>query len=259
MADMRGVVEFGGQGQAILLLHGLMGRATTWWCTARWLTEHGRVVGIDARAHGRNPDRHRADTTEDFAQDAADRIRQLDLAPAVVIGHSMGGLHALAVAADHPDLVRGVVVEDMAPDYRGRTADIWRPVFDAWPSVFNSIAHVRQFFGRAGDYFAECVEERDDGYHLLADIDELFGIAQEWGRRDFWATVERVRCPVLAIEAGDTSTPVGQMAELAGRTNGPARHVKIDGSGHLVHDDAPGEYRRVVTEFLSELGVSAQR
>jgi pimeloyl-ACP methyl ester carboxylesterase len=255
MADMRGVVDFGGRGQGILLLHGLMGRATTWWCTARWLVEHGRVVGIDARAHGRNPHRARADTTEQFAQDAADRIRELDLAPAIVIGHSMGGLHALAVAADHPELVRAIVVEDMAPDYRGRTAEVWRPVVDAWPPVFSSIAHVRQFFGRAGDYFAECVEEREDGYHLLTDVDELFEIAQEWGRRDFWAMAERVRCPVLAVQAGDGPTPVGQMAELTRRTAGPARHVTIDGSGHLVHDDAPGEYRRVVEEFLSELPV----
>ncbi|MGH3623046.1 MAG: alpha/beta fold hydrolase, partial [Sciscionella sp.] len=54
MDDVRGV-EFGGSGQPILLLHGLMGRARTWWPVARWLTRHGRVVGLDARGHGRSP------------------------------------------------------------------------------------------------------------------------------------------------------------------------------------------------------------
>jgi pimeloyl-ACP methyl ester carboxylesterase len=244
MAD--GVVEFGGDGPGILLLHGLMGRATTWWRTAQWLTAHGRVVAIDARAHGRNPHRHGCDT-EQFAQDAADRIKELGLSPAITIGHSMGGLHAIALAAGHPELVRAIVVEDMAPDQRGRTVDVWRPYFESWP-VFRSLAHVREFFGRAGDYFVECVEERADGYHLIGELDELIDIAQEWGERDYWDLVAGVRCPMLAIEAGDSPMPPGQMAK---RTNG--RYLKIEGAGHIVHDDAPQEYRRAVEAFLKEV------
>ncbi len=247
MAD--GVVEFGGDGPGILLLHGLMGRATTWWRTAQWLTAHGRVVAIDARAHGRNPYRHGCDT-EQFARDAADRVKELGLSPAITIGHSMGGLHAIALAAGHPELVRAIVVEDMAPDQRGRTADVWRPYFESWP-VFRSLAHVREFFGRAGDYFVECVEERADGYHLIGDLDELIDIAQEWGERDYWDLVAGVRCPMLAIEAGDSPMPPGQMAEMAKRANG--RYLKIEGAGHIVHDDAPQEYRRAVEAFLAQV------
>jgi pimeloyl-ACP methyl ester carboxylesterase len=247
MAD--GVIEFGGSGPSILLLHGLMGRATTWWRTAQWLTAYGRVVGLDARAHGRNPHRKRCDT-EQFAQDAADRIQELGLGPAVVIGHSMGGLHAIALAAIHPDLVSGIVVEDMAPDQRGRTADVWRPYFESWP-VFRSLAHVREFFGAAGDYFIECVEERADGYHLIGDLDELTEIAQEWGERDYWDLVARIRCPTLVIEAGDSPMPPGQQAELARRTNG--QHLTIEGAGHIVHDDAPQEFRGAVEAFLSRV------
>jgi pimeloyl-ACP methyl ester carboxylesterase len=249
---MRGVVDFGGSGPGIVLLHGLMGRATTWWRTARWLTSYGHVVGLDARAHGRNPHRERCDT-EQFAQDVADRIVELDLAPALVIGHSMGGLHAVALAAKHPELVRGLVVEDMAPDNTGRTVDAWRPYFGSWPSAFTSLAHVRDFFGAAGDYFVECVEERDDGYHLIADVDELFEIAAEWGRRDYWHLVEGVRAPVLVVEAGDSPMPPGQQAEMAARTAGDAWHVRFEGSGHIVHDSAPEEFRGAVEAFLSRV------
>ena len=248
---MRDVIEFGGDGPGILLLHGLMGRATTWWSTARWLTEYGRVVGIDARAHGHNPHRTRC-ATEQFAQDAADRIRELDLGPAVLIGHSMGGLHAIAVAAAYPDLVRGIVVEDMAPDQRGRTADVWLAYFQTWP-VFGSLAHVREFFGPAGDYFVECVEERDDGYHLIGDLAEMVAIAEEWGRRDYWDLVAAVRCPMLVIEAGDSPMPAGQMAEMALRSAGSAWHHRVEGAGHLVHQDAPDEFRGAVEAFLSRV------
>jgi len=248
-----GVIDFGGTGQGILLLHGLMGRASTWWSVARWLTAHGRVVGLDARGHGRNPHRTGRWRTEDFVADAANAIRSLDLGPAVVIGHSMGGLHAWSLAAAHPDLVRAVVVEDMAPDHRGRTVDAWRSFIGSWPVPFRSIAHVREFFGTAGDYFAECVEERADGYHLIAHPDELYPIAAEWGTRDFWPIVARVRCPILAIEAEHSAVAAGQMSQLPLRGGGGGRHVLVPGAGHVVHDTAPAAFRAAVEAFLAEV------
>jgi pimeloyl-ACP methyl ester carboxylesterase len=248
-----GVIEFGGAGPGIVLLHGLMGRARTWWPVSRWLSAYGRVVGMDARGHGRSPHRGGTWRTEDFVADAAELIDTLGLAPAVVIGHSMGGLHAWALAATHPDLVRAVVVEDMAPDQRGKTVDVWRAYFDTWPVPFASLAQVREFFGPLGDYFIECVEERADGYHLIADLDELFGIAAEWGEREYWSLVERVTCPLLAIEGERGAMPAGQMAELAARTKGPARHLVAPGAGHVIHLDSPGFFRGAVEAFLSEV------
>lgn len=246
-----GVIEFGGAGPGILLLHGLMGRARTWWSVAQWLSTYGHVVGLDARGHGRSPHRGGRWRTEDFVADAAALAQ--DLGPAIVIGHSMGGLHAWALAATHPDLVRAVVVEDMAPDQRGKTVDAWRAYFDSWPVPFAALAHVRRFFGPLGDFFTECVEEREDGYHLIADLDELYAIAAEWGERDYWDLVERVRCPLLVLEAEHSAMPAGQQAELARRTAGPARHLIVPGSGHVIHESAPEAYRGAVEAFLSDV------
>jgi pimeloyl-ACP methyl ester carboxylesterase len=169
--------------------------------------------------------------------------------PAVVIGHSMGGLHAWALAATHPGLVRAVVVEDMAPDQRGRTVDTWRGYFESWPVPFPSLAQVREFFGGTGDYFIECMIERDDGYHLMADLEDLYEIAAEWGRRDYWSLVDAVKCPLLVIEAERTAMPPGQQAELAARVP-DGRHLVVAGAGHLVHRDAPHEYRGALEAFL---------
>jgi pimeloyl-ACP methyl ester carboxylesterase len=163
----------------------------------------------------------------------------------------MGGLHAWCLAADHPELVRAVVVEDMAPDQRGKTVEPWRAYFASWPVPFASLAHVREFFGELGDYFVECVVERDDGYHLIADLDDLYDIAGEWGRRDYWSHVERVRCPLLAIEAEHSAMPAGQMAELPVRAAGGGQHLVVAGAGHVVHRDAPHTYRGAVEAFLS--------
>jgi pimeloyl-ACP methyl ester carboxylesterase len=246
---MHHVVDFGGTGQGILLLHGLMGRATTWWPVAQWLTRYGHVVGIDARAHGRNPVQE--GRTEDFVADAAEVARSMG--PSVVIGHSMGGLHAWALAAAHPELVRGIIVEDMAPDQRGRTVDKWRAYFEAWPVPFQSLAHVREFFGTNGDYFVECFEERADGYHLIADLDRLYTIAGEWGETDYWPLVEKIQCPMLVIEAEHSAMPASQMSQMPLRAPGGGQHIVAPGAGHVVHRDTPEFYRGAVEAFLSSL------
>ncbi|EFL11460.1 MULTISPECIES: alpha/beta fold hydrolase [Actinomycetes] len=247
-----GLIDFGGDerpGVSILLLHGLMGRARTWWPVAQWLKRYGRVRALDARGHGRAP--HSGPwTTEQFAEDIADVLAELG--PSVLIGHSMGGLHAWATAAKYPELVRAVVSEDFAPDQRGRTVETWRGYFESWPVPFESLAHVREFFGAAGDYFTECVEEREDGYHLIADLEHLYEIAAEWGRRDYWSIVDGIRCPLLLVEGEHTAMPAGQQAEVAARVPG-AKHLVVPGSAHLPHAEAPETYRGAVEAFLSGL------
>lgn len=252
MSGRDGVVMFGGEGPPIVLLHGLMGRARTWWEVSRWLLPYGQVVGLDARGHGRGP-KSGSWQTEQFAEDVAELVTELDAGPAIVIGHSMGGLHAWTFAATRPELVRAVVVEDMAPDQRGKTVDKWRSYFDSWPVPFQSLAQVREFFGSTGNYFTECVEEREDGYHLMADLENLYEIAAEWGRRDYWSFVDNVKCPLLVIEGEHTAMPAGQQAEMAARAPGGGRHIVVAGAGHVVHEDAPQEYRGAVEAFLSEV------
>ncbi|MFC4946786.1 alpha/beta fold hydrolase [Pseudonocardia sp. GCM10023141] len=251
------IVEFGGSGEPILLLHGLMGRATTWWSAARWLTAHGRVLGLDARGHGRSTARGPW-TTERMALDAAEVLESLvreSGGPGVVIGHSMGGLHGLLLAARRPDLVRVLVVEDMAVDFRGRSAEDARAWFGALPQPFPALAAVREAFGyprpEFGDYMAECVEERADGYHLLASIEHVVEIAAEWAQVDHWAALDAVRCPTLLIEAAESVAPPGQIERMAGRI-ADARHVRLPGTGHLVQAGDPVAYRTAVAEFLRE-------
>ncbi len=120
----------------VLLLHGLMGRASHWASAARWLGERHRAVALDQRGHGQS-DRPPGDnyTREVYVEDAEAAIEQLDLGPVVLIGHAMGALTAWQLAAKRPDLVRGLIICDMRASALGAASQReWEDWFKAWPA-----------------------------------------------------------------------------------------------------------------------------
>ena len=244
------IVEFGGSGRPVVLLHGLMGRATTWWPVARELIRHGRVLGPDARGHGRSgrPDPAAPDpwSPERMATDVVELVERVG--PAALVGHSMGGLSALLAAARRPELVTAVVVEDMAVDLTALPSNA-ASGYSAVEQPFASLAAVREAFDGVGDYMTECVEERADGYHLLVDLDDATAIATHWTRTAHWGALDAVRAPTLLIEAEHSIVPPGQAEAMAGRIAG-AEHVRVPGTGHLVHDGPDARYLDAVHALL---------
>ncbi|MBY4010954.1 alpha/beta hydrolase [Rhodococcus fascians] len=245
----------GGSGRSILLLHGLMGSAATWRRQIPWLREFGRVHTYDAPGHRRPPPPEL--TTEAFVDDLIEHLETVG--PSVLVGHSMGALHGWCAAARRPDLVTALVVEDIAPDFRGRTADGWAAMIRAWPRPFPDADAVRAFFGDvAGQYFLDSFELSDDGWRLHGDVDTFEAISQEWGTRHFWNEWDAVRAPVLLIEGEHTITPAGQMSRMHSAKPGSV-YVRVEGAAHLVHDEAPERYRDAVEGFLRTLGSSECR
>lgn len=133
----------------VLLLHGLMGRASHWAPTARWLAERHRAVGLDQRGHGRSDKPADGPYTRDaYVSDAEAAIEQLDLGPVTVVGHAMGALTGWQLAAKRPDLVRAVVICDMRASALGAASQReWSDWFDSWPLPFATLADVRKWFG----------------------------------------------------------------------------------------------------------------
>lgn len=86
------------------------------------LSQSYRVVALDHRGHGRGIRSDAPFTLEDCADDAAALLSVLGAGPAVVVGYSMGGPVSLLMAARHPDLVAGLVLEATAAQFGvGRT------------------------------------------------------------------------------------------------------------------------------------------
>ena len=251
----------GGQGAPLVLVHGLMGRGTTWSRQLPWITRLGAVYTYDAPWHrGRDADDPRPVSTERFVADLADAVGALG-APARLVGHSMGALHSWCLAAERPELVSALVVEDMAPDFRGGTTGPWEPWLHSLPVDFESAEQVVGEFGEvAGQYFLDAFDRTATGWRLHGHTARWIEIASEWGTRDYWAQWRAVRAPALLIEAGNSVTPPGQMRQMADMSpsmspsmSPPMTYVHVPQAGHLIHDDAPEAYRRAVEIFLAGL------
>jgi pimeloyl-ACP methyl ester carboxylesterase len=241
----------GGRGRPVILVHGLMGRGSTWSRQWPWLSRQGAVYTYDAPWHrGRDTADPHPISTERFVADLAAAVTSLP-APVRLIGHSMGALHSWCLAAQSPELVSALVVEDMAPDFRGRTTGSWEPWLHALPIEFDCAAQVFAEFGDiAGRYFLEAFDRAASGWRLHGDVSRWIEIAAEWGTRDYWAQWQAVRCPALLIEAGNSVTPPGQMRKMY-ETGYQASYLYVADAGHLVHDEAPQAYRRAIESFLS--------
>lgn len=99
-----------GQGPPVVVLHGLFGSAGNWGAIQKALAARHRVIAMDLRNHGASP---RADVM-DYPAMAADVAESMG-GPAAVLGHSMGGKVAMALALTRPELVTRLVVADIAP------------------------------------------------------------------------------------------------------------------------------------------------
>lgn len=105
--------EIGG-GEPVLVLHGLLGSSRNWRNTARALSRDYRVLCVDLRNHGRSP----ASATMSYVEmvdDVLRLIKSMSLHRPAIVGHSMGGKVAMALALLHPDAIGTPIVIDVAP------------------------------------------------------------------------------------------------------------------------------------------------
>ena len=103
-----------GQGEPLVVLHGLMGMLDNWQGPAKYLAEHFEVYIVDQRNHGHSPH------SEEFSyyhmmEDLVEFLDEHNLHNAHLLGHSMGGKTVMKLAQNYPDFVNKLIVADIAP------------------------------------------------------------------------------------------------------------------------------------------------
>ena len=109
------VRDLGGSGRpSLVVLHGLYGSSRNWVTAGRALSERYHVVALDLRNHGQSPQRAGM-AYEELAGDVLATLDRAGIDDVAIMGHSLGGKVAMALACRHPERVRELFVLDIAP------------------------------------------------------------------------------------------------------------------------------------------------
>jgi len=103
-----------GQGQPLIILHGLFGASDNWMTLGRRFAENHEVFLVDQRHHGRSPNLG-AFNYPTLAEDLAHFIDKQGIENPIILGHSMGGKVAMQYAVQNPNALKKLVVVDIAP------------------------------------------------------------------------------------------------------------------------------------------------
>ena len=265
-ATVRGVrlrYFVGGEGAPLVLVHGLGGAASNWVELAPELVRRYRVLVPDLPGHGRSSPLPAAPTLSPFADLLAALIAREDMAPAAVIGHSLGGVVALRLALRHPDAVGALMLAAAAgisSGTRAREAALTTLVL-ARPA--RAVAPFRRLVARL-----PWLRYPVFGYFQVADPGALSAAAVEGflagpalhtdvltASRALVADDPRfdlaiVRCPSLVLSgARDHMVPVADALEYARRLRAPLRVVPD--CGHLLIGERPDACAEAIEELLS--------
>ncbi len=261
------------QGPLVLLLHGVCRAGADWEPMATTLAADGQVLLLDQRGHGRS-DRADSYKVTDYVEDAVRFVRDHLGRPVTVIGHSLGAMVAAGVAAEVPDLVKAIVLEDPPFHTMGERifGTAWEALFRGMQQAKYEAGPTEDFEGllarlaaieipvagetrRLGDlrdlqslkWSATCLQDLDP--EVLTPI-----IAGQWlDAYDFPKIFSRVKCPTLILQADPASG--GALSDrdvdsvLALLQLGT--HAKFPHTSHQIHRERPEEMLSAYRQFCA--------
>ncbi len=243
-----------GQGQPVVLLHGLFGSLANLGLLARDLVHDHSVISIDLRNHGLSfhSDTH---SYSDMAHDVAELLAHLHVEPSIIIGHSMGGKVAMKLADVAPQMVKQLVVLDMAPV--AYTTSRHDNVFDGLLAVIEQqptnrqqamdvlaqhidIDGVIQFLSKSLYKEGNTMAWRFNVKSLLANYEEIIG----------WQAITPTDIPTLFIKGGDSDYLLPEHQQAVQKQFKQAKAHIIANTGHWLHAEKPTEVMRVIRKHI---------
>jgi pimeloyl-ACP methyl ester carboxylesterase len=239
----------GAPGTPLMIAHGLFGSARNWGVIAKRLSDARPVTAVDMRNHGASP----ATGTHGYDDLAADLAAAMGDLPHDVLGHSMGGKAAMALALSRPDRVRKLIVADIAPVAYAH-------------SQSHLIAAMRRVDpGRlarrseADALLAADIEDATTRAFLLQSLDLKSGrwalnldtLEREMDRITGWPDPPgRFEGPALFLAGGASDYVRLEHRETIRALFPAARIARIPQAGHWLHAERPREFEAAIRAFL---------
>ncbi len=249
-----------GSGEPVIFLHGLTFSARMWDAQVKALSKRYRCINADFRGHGGTPPSGEF-TLEDLAEDAHGLIAQLGVAPAHVVGLSMGGMVAMRLALAYPGDVRSLVLLDTSAD----------PELPERAPQYEMLANIarEQGLGAVLDavlpiFFAPRFLARTDEVNVWRErlaANDREGVYQATlavaRRSDISVDIRRISAPTLVVVGElDDPTPLEKHQAIRDAIVGSELAV-IPGSGHMSPLEAPGAVTEAIERFLARVGAPA--
>lgn len=246
--------EITGQGQVIVLIHGLFGSYENLGVIARALAEQWQVVNLDMRNHGRSG-WHDNMSYALMAEDIKDTLDHLGLEQVVLLGHSMGGKVSMEFALRYPDRVSKLILADISPvQNRPRHLEI----LSALDAIELSALQSRQ---QADQQLALSIPESGVRQFLLKSLykeDNQF--RWRFNLKTLIANYPRLleapeskgpySGPTLFIKGGDSDYLLPEHQSVIQQLFPHSKAKVIMGTGHWLHAEKPVAFAKIVTDFL---------
>jgi pimeloyl-ACP methyl ester carboxylesterase len=250
-------------GRPMVFLHGVTHHWQNWLPVMTAFAAEWRVYALDLRGHGRSGRVAGAYRAVDYAADVVAFLRRRVGEPAVVVGHSLGAIVAIAVAADAPEAVRAVVLEDPPLGSFDDLAVADRPeqpLFTAWRDLAAAGLPPAQLFAALAERepdvdvaalgaWALSLSQMDPGV-LTAMLEDRardgYGLA---GR------LRRIACPVL-LQQGNVELGAAVDDARVARARALLARCTFEhfpDVGHMIHPEQPFAFCRSVRAFLGSL------
>lgn len=261
-------LDWGNAGaEPIVFLHGGCLTAHTWDVVCLALRAAFRCLALDQRGHGDSEWSPAMDyQPATHAGDLRSMIRQLDLDQPVLVGHSLGGLSALAYAAEHSPELAGLVIVDVGT----RAADTGARRITDFVTAPAELDSINEFVERALK-FNPRRDRRLLETSLQHNLRRLPNGRWTWKydprpisrpnidrlRREWLpaltARAAKIQCPVLVLRGAESDllSDAGA-AELAGLAP-DGQWARIDGAGHTIQGDNPRALCAELRRFLAGL------
>ncbi|MEE8443452.1 MAG: alpha/beta hydrolase [Dehalococcoidia bacterium] len=246
----------------LILLHHVSSNAHTWDQFASRMSQNYRVLALDMRGHGDSQWAGEGNyTTEHYASDVAALVEHLNLENVIVLGGSTGGRVALVYAAQEPQRVAALIMEDVGAVRPQSISQGFADRVAGGDAEFDTVEewakHLQGQNQRTPpEYF---LQNALHGTKRLPNgklgLKRDVAIQLDFVPLELWNYVEKVRAPFLLM-IGTESTIVGQDQQERFRQIVPSiEMVTVQGAGHIIVHDKPEEFEGIVRSFLTGHGL----
>lgn len=242
-----------GQGEPLLLIHGVGLNADAWAPQIDALADTHRVIALDMPGHGESMAPSDGSSIADYGAQAIALLDALGIGQTNVVGHSMGGLVALAMALDHPDRVLRVGVLNSVYE-RSSEARRAVEVRAAEIALAGSCGDIEQPINRwLGD-----VETPLHGQmrHWLSTMNPAaYAVAYRnfaTGDRLFSGRLEKLGIPALFATGSDDPNSTPQMADAMAAAAPRGKSAVLHGQRHVMNLVDPEGTNRLIRDLLSQ-------